>query len=250
MDDLPAPVAAAARTIWSYALLNHSLQKSDVIVCLCSNDLRVAERAADVYLAGLAPLLVFSGGVGALTEGLFAGSEASAFAAVAEARGVPRAAMLLEERSTNTGENARFTSALLASRGIAPPRSVIAVQKPYMERRTLATLLKQWPAPVPHILVTSPALRIEEAASAAAGLSLGDIMSVAAGDLQRIAVYPRRGFQVFMPIPPTVWLALQTLVCAGFTSHLIRLPGAAEGSTNPADYEGLAEEEPPTEAAP
>ena len=52
------------------------------------------------------------------------------FAEVLRARGVPDSALLLEDRSTNTGENIRFTRELLARRGLEV-KSVTAVQKPY-----------------------------------------------------------------------------------------------------------------------
>lgn len=51
---------------------------------------------------------------------------------------------LLETRSTNTGENVRFTRKLLVDRGWVI-ESVIAEQKPYMKRHTFATISKQLP---------------------------------------------------------------------------------------------------------
>ena len=65
-----------SQIIWDYHHLNHQLEKSDLILALGSNDLRVAERAADLYLQGWAPRLMFSGNVGALTRGKFAKPEA------------------------------------------------------------------------------------------------------------------------------------------------------------------------------
>ena len=49
-----------ARKIWDYHHLNHTLEKTDIILALGSNDLRVAEYAAELYLQGWAPLLLFS----------------------------------------------------------------------------------------------------------------------------------------------------------------------------------------------
>ena len=82
-------------------------------------------------------------------------SEAEIFADVAAERGVPRERILIESRSTNTGENVVFTRQLLAEKGVTPRRA-IAVQKPYMERRTLATFAARWPEL--EVLVTSPQL--------------------------------------------------------------------------------------------
>ena len=134
--------AAAAHVVWRYHIVGHALAKSDAICVLCSNDPRVAEHGARLWLDGWAPLLIFSGGVGALTKGLYGGlSEAEYFRDVAVAKGVPESAILVEPRSTNTGENVAFTRELLAERG-ATMASFILVQKPFMERRSMATFLK------------------------------------------------------------------------------------------------------------
>ncbi|HEY8462040.1 MAG TPA: YdcF family protein, partial [Blastocatellia bacterium] len=122
-----------AQKVWDYHHLNHKLEKSDVILALGSNDLRVAEYAAELYLRGLAPLVVFSGNVGALTRERFDRPEAELFAEIALRRGVPESAILIEAESTNTGENVVFSRRLLESKGI-DPESLILVQKPYMER--------------------------------------------------------------------------------------------------------------------
>lgn len=251
MDALPASTQRAVEAIWAYHHVNHALPaKASAIVCLGSNDPRVAERAADLFLQGRAPLLLFSGGEGALTKGLYGGlSEAAYFAQIATARGVPAGAILTEGASTNTGENIRFSRALLEARGVAPD-SLILVQKPFMERRTLATFLAQWGAPpLPAFFVTSPQIPLREYARDAQGLALRDVIEVMAGDLQRIAVYPKRGFQAFQEIPVEVWAALKLLAREGYTRHLLRAPpgaAAAGGAAPPAEsFEGLADALPP-----
>ena len=85
--------------------------------------------------------------------------EAEVFADIAERLGVPRDRMIVENRSTNTGENVPFTRQLLAERGL-DLRRFILVQKPYMERRTFATFKKVWPEPA--IVVTSPQVTMDE----------------------------------------------------------------------------------------
>ncbi len=77
--------------------LNHEPVRSDCIFCMCSNDTRVAEYAAQLYLDGYAPKLVFSGGIGRFTEGLFNTSEAEAFALVAKDMGVPEQGDMSDE---------------------------------------------------------------------------------------------------------------------------------------------------------
>ena len=152
-----ATIDRDARLIWDYHHVHHTLAPADVIIVLGSHDTRVAERGAEVFLAGWAPLIVFSGYLGALTSDIWTRPEAEIFAEVAQAKGVPRDRMLLEPRATHTGENVSFSRELLAERGIHP-RKVIAVQKPYMERRTLATFGQRWPEV--EVIVTSPQISI------------------------------------------------------------------------------------------
>lgn len=69
---------------------------------------RRARHGAWLYRRGLAPIVVLTGGVGAHPP-----SEARAAAAVARAEGVPDAALVLEELSTSTEENAREAARLI-----------------------------------------------------------------------------------------------------------------------------------------
>jgi len=206
---------ALARTLWDYMLLGHELVPSDLILVLGSNDVRVAEHAAGLFVRGLAPLMVCSGNVGRLTATRFARSEAETFADVAVAKGVPRDAILLERRATNSGENLAFTRELLEARAVHP-RRIILVQKPYMERRAYATFLRQWPGP--EARVTSPPIPFDGYFTPDLPREL--VINVLVGDVQRMRVYAERGFQVPQPMPDDVWAAFSELVVRGYTSHL------------------------------
>lgn len=94
-----------AKIVWDYHHMGHQLRKADCILVLGSNDTRVAERGAEIFLSGYAPLIIFSGGVGKLTKDLFKKSEAEVFADIAIGMGVPKDKILIEPDSTNTGEN-------------------------------------------------------------------------------------------------------------------------------------------------
>ena len=206
-----------AQIIWDYHHLNHKLEKSDAILALGSNDLRVAEYAAELYLQGWAPLLICSGNVGALTRGRFGKPEAEMFAEIAVKRGVPREAILTEPESTNTGENVVFTRRLLERRGL-DPESIILVQKPYMERRAFATFMNFWPGK--RVIVASPPIPFTEYFTAELTKDL--VINIMVGDLQRIRIYPGLGFQIEQEIPDDVWLAFEKLVELGYDKHLIR----------------------------
>jgi uncharacterized SAM-binding protein YcdF (DUF218 family) len=211
-----AEIDALAQIVWDYHLLRQPLARCECLLVLGSNDPRVAEHGARLFLDGWAPLLVFSGGVGALTQGMYQASEAEHFAGIARDMGIPAEKILIEPDSTNTGENIRFTRALLEREGLSP-ESFIVVQKPFMERRTYATFRQQWPGP--QIVVSSPPIAFRDYPNEL--LSREDIINVMVGDLQRIREYPARGFQISQAIPVAVWSAWQELVAAGFVQHLI-----------------------------
>ena len=82
---------------------------------------RVA-HAAELWRRGEAPLLLLSGGGGHQR------SEADAMRELALAEGVPASALLLEDRSRDTIENAVFSAAVLREKSL---RRVIVVSEAY-----------------------------------------------------------------------------------------------------------------------
>lgn len=208
---------ALAKRLWDYHHTNHILDKADCILVLGSHDLRVAYRGAELYLQGWAPLLILSGGLGNFTQDMWTEKEADKFAAIAIRMGVPEKDIIVENMSTNTGENIKFTQKLLKEKGL-DPESFIVVQKPYMERRSFATFKKHWPHK--KLVVTSPQISLEEYPNEE--IPLQRVINIMVGDLQRIKEYPTKGFQIYQEIPADVWAAYLKLVDAGFTSHLIK----------------------------
>jgi hypothetical protein len=91
-----------------------------------------------------------------------------------------------------------------------------------MERRAYATFCKIWPEK--SAIVTSPRVSLDEYLQhyANEALSVDDVISIMVGDLQRIRMYPERGFQIAQEIPPDVWSAFEELVKAGYDRHLVR----------------------------
>lgn len=210
-----------ASIIWDYHKLNQPLQKGDVILVLCSHDERVAERAVELFKEQWAPLVIFSGGLGAITKQLWTEPEAERFARLAISAGLPREKVIIENRSSNTGENVRFTKQLLAEMGLELDKFIV-VQKPYMERRSFATFRKWWPEK--QVVVTSPQITFDDylANYTNSALSPNEVVSIMVGDLQRIRVYPARGFQIEQDVPSEVIAAYDELVAEGFTQYLIQ----------------------------
>lgn len=236
-----AQVSHDAELVYNYHRMGMPLPnaRADAIFCLCSLDIRVAQRAAQLYLDGHGRWLIFSGGSGKITAGLplFRDDpEAVVFARVAREMGVPDESIIVESRSTNTGENVRFTHALLGERELLGGYgdgqhhddsiwTFVLVQKPYMERRTYATFMKQWPGIDSdkggkrfEFTVTSPPLSFAEYPNEHNPRDLA--VNLMVGDLVRIQEYPAKGYQISQEIPEEVWEAGQRLIAAGFTQHL------------------------------
>ena len=219
MDDRIRPLV---ERVWAYHHLNHQVSHADAILVLCSHDTIVANRGAELSLEGWAPLLIFSGGLGSITSRLWQEPEADQFARIAIELGVPVEQILVENKSTNTGENIVFTRRLLAARRL-DPQTFIVVQKPYMERRSYATFRKLWPEK--DVLVTSPRLSLDDYLNRYSHgvLSPDDVISIMVGDLQRIRLYAEKGFQIHQDVPDDVWQAYEELVSAGYDRHLVNL---------------------------
>ncbi len=206
-----------ATLVYNYHRMGMPLEPADAIFVHCSLDIRVAERGAELLLSGYGQYLIFSGGVGKLTADRFAKPEAAVFADIASQMGVPGDKIIIESKSTNTGENVRFTYDLLQEKGVHP-RSLILVQKAYMERRTYATFKKQWPDPQTEFTVTSPPLDFASYPNEDNPKDL--VIHVMVGDLVRIREYPARGFQIAQDVPDDVWEANMRLIAAGYDGHL------------------------------
>jgi hypothetical protein len=206
-----------ARTLWDYLKLNQPLHKADCLLVMGSHDLRVAEYGAQLFIDGWAPMMVCSGGLGNQTRTLWDEPEARKFAKIARQMGVPEEKILLEEKSTNTGENIIFSRQLLQSKSINP-LSILLVHKPYMERRAMATFQKLWPDK--KAWVSSPPLIMEEYPNE--DICMEEMINIMVGDFQRILIYPQKGFQNEQLQTEEANISFRSLVKQGFSKHLIK----------------------------
>ena len=112
---------AAVGGIDRYGQLDQA-QKADVIVVLGSQVRRSgrpgpsltrrARYAARLYAEGLAPVVICSGGMGNYPP-----TEAQAACGEAEARGVPDAAIILEEQARSTEETSLYVADIMRAQG-------------------------------------------------------------------------------------------------------------------------------------
>lgn len=206
-----------AELIWDYHQMGHELRPCDVAIGLGSHDLGVASHAAELYHAGMVPLVVFSGGNSPTTTKLFPRGEAVHYREHAMSLGVPDDAILVEPNAANTGQNVSFSRAVLAAHGHSA-RSVLVVSKPYMERRAFATCRKVWPEV--DVVCASEPLKFGDYVQ-----SIGDeklVIDMLVGDLQRVMEYPKQGFAAAQDVPAAIVAAYERLLSAGFDSRLLR----------------------------
>jgi len=211
-----------AQIIWDYMRYEQPLGKADVIIGLGSDDIRIAERVAELYHQGYADTVLFSGGL--INDGpysYYTEPESIVFRHRAIEKGVPLDNILVESEATNTGENIVKSARVLQENHISP-EIIILVQKPFMLRRTYATFMKQWPnTNKPKIITTAVLMTMEEYVKDER-YDFGRTVNIMVGDLQRIREYPKRGFQIDQNIPRDVWAAYEELVRRGYTEHVLR----------------------------
>ncbi|MFJ3903296.1 YdcF family protein [Streptomyces sp. NPDC090025] len=195
--------------------MGHAPRACSVGIGLGSHDLGVADVTVGLYRRGLIPLIVFTGATSRTTVDRMPRGEAEHYRERALASGVPASAVLVEPRARNTGENIAFTRALLTEHGV-DVSSALLISKPYEERRAYATARRAWPG-VEFLCASSP-MSLDAYAE-----SIGDpklVLDMLVGAVQRLMVYPERGFMIELPVPADVTDAYERLRSAGFTSRL------------------------------
>lgn len=189
---------------------------AEVVLAMGSQDLGVADTAAGAFFDRRAGWLVCSGGFGKDTASLFHRPEGVLYAERCRELGVPEERILVEDRASNSGENFRFSRALLERRGITPCTGVIAC-KPYMAKRAWATGAMQWPEVRWSVARAEVSLQeyLEQ------GNELAAVLHLMVGDLQRLRVYAGR-FQAAVEVPEPVWAAGERLAGRGYDRYVIR----------------------------
>jgi uncharacterized SAM-binding protein YcdF (DUF218 family) len=204
--------------LWDYLRLGVALERREAIVAFGGHDLRVADWAAQLWLDGWAPKLVLSGGLGYHTSKIWHEPEARKFCRIAIERGVDADAILIEDQSRNSGENVARTRELLDMHGITLRRA-ICVQKPYLERRVLLTLKKQWPSC--DFILASPPIQYERYPDPNI-IDFDKLINELVGQVDRVEKYPSLGFTEKDEVPDHVLRAKSRLVELGYVRHLVR----------------------------
>lgn len=131
-------------------------QKCDVIITVGGSYPQIAEKAAELYKNGFADYVLAGGGFSVKT-GSFAGvkdkkdiysgdykTECDFYEDVLIKNGVPEAAIIREDKSGHTRENAELAAAVLKERGMAVKKAII-VCKRFHARRCLMFFRSAFP---------------------------------------------------------------------------------------------------------
>lgn len=189
---LPERTLAAANTLGEWLAQNDFTGKpapvrADLVILAGNAVIPVIDAACALAATQQTPLLI-SGGIGHSTTFLYAAiarhprynairttgrSEAAILGDIArQFWKIGDDKLLLEDRSTNCGENARFSLQMLQARQ-SKPKTVVVVQDPTMQRRTMATFAKasehcaeaphwlSWPGITPELINHHDALSFQ-----------------------------------------------------------------------------------------
>lgn len=205
-----------AQILWDYNSLEQSVEKADLLFVPCSSDVRGARKAAELFLKGYAPYILFSGKQGMVSKNLFNKPEAEVFAAEAIKAGVPAGVILTETESTNTGENIEFSKKLLKECELDIKKMII-VQKPYALRRMYATFKKQWPEV--EIFLATFDTTFEQYPNDV--LTKEMLINALVKTTNRIIDYPEKGFQIPQEMSEEVMNAMQELINRGYNKRIV-----------------------------
>ena len=214
-----------AKTLYNYHVVRDTLEPADIIIVFTSLDLTVPKYAATLYLDKHLSNKILIAGNNAVNPNLknniqetnWNKPEAEKFKDVMVEVGVPEEVITTEIRSTNSQQNVEMTYELLKDN---PPKKIILVQKPTMGRRALATFKKHWPLEDYNLMVTSQNLTYEEYMDSIE-VDKETMINIMVGDLQRILIYPEKGYMVKQEVPEDVLEAYNKLIDIGYTKHLV-----------------------------
>lgn len=208
------------KELYNYMKLNQPLEVCDIIIgCGCA-DLEIPVKCANLYKQGYAKKVLFAGGLGKITKDKFAKPEAIIYKEIAIREGIKEEDILIEDKSTNTGDNFRFAINILNKNNIKYDK-ILIVHKSVNERRTLSSAKAIFKDK--DIIITSPdnsfdlfIKHLDESSPERTEQIIGTLL----GDIQRMIIYPQFGWQVENKVPNSVINAYNYLKKLGYTKYI------------------------------
>lgn len=204
------------KILWDYLNLKEKIEKSDCILGLGSQDRRVAIYCSELFLAGFAPLIIFSGGIGRLTDRSWGKTESEEFLKISISLGVPKEKIIIENKSTNTKENILFTKKVIINKNLKL-KKIIVVTQPFLERRAKEVFKKF----LPNKNSFFSYLDIDFESFINTQISKDDLINMMVGEVQRLITYSSKGYLPYQGISDKVKEATKRLIKRGYTKYLI-----------------------------
>ena len=210
-------VNKCAETIFNYLYCKEDATPADIIIGFGHFDLSIAEKCLQLYQKGLSSKILLTGGIGAGTADL-PKPEADAFYDHIRKidPGIPEEAIIIENKSTNTAENIRFSNNLLKKeyelefqKGI---HSALIIANPYRQRRVDLTCKKLFPSV--SYFNTPPTSEFETEKNKFAEKGF-DLIFLLKGEIERIKEYGKNGWIQQTTIPAEIENCYKTLVDQG-----------------------------------
>nr|WP_318381625.1 YdcF family protein [uncultured Enterobacter sp.] len=254
---LPEATLTAVNTLGRWLSQNEFADKpqpvhADCVILAGNAVIPTIDAACKLAAGDRAPLLI-SGGIGHSTTFLYAAiarhpryntlrttgrAEAAIIGDIArQFWDIPAERLLLEDKSTNCGENARFSCERLRERQLSV-NSVLVVQDPTMQRRTMATFARaaaqydinahwlSYPGFTPELINTDAGLRF---ASGTEGLwEVERYLSLVLGEVPRLRDDAQgygplgKNFIDHVAFPPEITAAWQTVIADEILTSTLR----------------------------
>jgi hypothetical protein len=213
----------AGKAVFEYLAVHDPVSvRADLIIGFGHFDPAIPRRCSELFVAGVASRILFTGGVGAGSADLDM-PEARFFRETARAHypQIPDSAFLLEQSSTNTGENVTFSLAMLAAHEplLRPGhelRSAVIVANPYRQRRVWLTCRKQMGDVGLH---NAPPVSSFEQQAELFRAKGQDITGLLVGEVERLVRYGELGYMIACLPPPEIEKACVVLGRASGMGH-------------------------------
>lgn len=218
--DNKSEILKHAAVLWDYLELNQDLKPASFILTLGNKYMKhCAEKSAQLYHDGYGAFIIVTGGVKhsvvykgkKITE-----SEAQILYLHLIDLGVPSDKIIIEDHARTTGCNFLKTLSLLEEFNIHA-RDLIAVTKPYIERRALATSNRQTPSFQTQVASFDETL--ESFYNQFDKHGQDDLINELVGTINRMHDYPHLGYQTFHPVPDHVEHAKKALERLGYPGN-------------------------------
>ena len=202
-------------TLFHYLALRDQPRKADVIIGFGHFDMNIPRRCCELYLKGYGKKIIYTGGFGAGSADL-KNPEAAEFLnyTMEHFPQIPESDIIIEDRSTNTGENIRFSMARMKEEtpdfnfenGI---RSAILIATPARQLRVFLTV-KMYLENIA-LFNLPPETSYHENDELFSGKG-ENFSSQITGEILRLIEYPAKGFCTEVNIPEMVMEAYRQTI--------------------------------------